>query len=328
MNSHRASGEPLIITWEEHRRTRGLSTGLNMALFELSFRGGRLSRYLNLALKTYETLKRARPRVLLVQNPSLVLTLWAWILRPLFGYKLIVDAHNEAVRPFIHSRWPIPALARFLLSKADLTIVTNNRLAALVERAGGRAFVLPDPLPDLPLAAPAPAQPLGSCMEIMVVCTYAPDEPIGAIFDAAAALGHEFCFHVTGNSSKLSSEMRAKVPSNVHLTGFLPEADYWLLMQKCHVVLDLTLMPDCLVCGAYEALAMCRPMILSDNSATRELFGDVSVLSVGTSEDILRAVREMRVRYDDLRLATAQHNVVFRENWSRAAYRLSEALGS
>ena len=43
----------------------------------------------------------------------------------------------------------------FLADKRDLTIVTNDFLARLVREKGGRAFVLPDPLPILEEREPA-----------------------------------------------------------------------------------------------------------------------------------------------------------------------------
>ena len=41
-------------------------------------------------------------------------------------------------------------------------------------------------------------------------------------------------------------------------------------------MLDLTLKPNCLVCGAYEALALQKPMVLTGNPATRDLFERVA----------------------------------------------------
>lgn len=317
----------IAVTWEQHRRTQGLSAGLQMPLFELGYRGGRIARYFVLAWQTFVLLLRKRPHALLVQNPSLVLAAMALALRPLLRYKLVVDAHNEAVQPFIHDHWPIPQLARMLLRGADVTIVTNQKLAHVVEASGGRPFVLPDPLPEVPIVASA-ARTLEADLDIMVISTYAPDEPIEAIFAAAAQLGPTFRFHVTGNDRKLAPEARARLPVNVRLTGFLPEEEYWALMDKCHVVLDLTLMPDCLVCGAYEALSMCRPMVLSDNPATRELFGRVSVLSAASAAAICHALREMRHRYGDLSRAAPQERALFEANWARDSTVLADKLSS
>jgi glycosyltransferase involved in cell wall biosynthesis len=250
----------------------------------------------------------------MVQNPSLMLALLVLALRPLFRYRLVVDAHNEAVRPFIHTAWPVPFIARLLLRRADLTIVTNGNLAGVVEKFGGRPFVLSDSLPQTPLE-PGPARHVDGAFEIMVVSTYAPDEPIAEILDCAAKLGGEFRFHITGNDRKLAPSLRAKLASNVRLTGFLPEHDYWALMRDSHLVLDLTLMPDCLVCGAYEALALQRPMVLSDSEASRELFGQVAILSGSRSADIEQSLRQARAAFENLARAMPEARTGFERRW-------------
>lgn len=315
-------GEVIAVTWERHRRTQGLAAGLQLPLYELEYRGHRAMRYLQLTLRTMSLLIGARPRTVLVQNPSIVLALVALLLRPVLRYKLIVDAHNEAVQPFIHSRWPVPHIARLLLRRADLTIVTNSTLARAVEAQGGRAFVLPDRLPAVTVSATPKANRNG-VFDVMVISTYAPDEPLDAIFAAAAKVGADFQFHVTGNDRKLSAEARARVPANVRLTGFLSEHDYWALMGACDVVLDLTEMPSCLVCGAYEALAFGRPMILSDDPAGRELFADVAVFADTSPDSIASALREVRSGCAILNASMESAKQQFHARWGR----LAEELG-
>jgi glycosyltransferase involved in cell wall biosynthesis len=255
---------------------------------------------------------------LFVQNPSLVLAMVAVFLRPLYGYRLIVDAHNEAVRPFIHTAWPFPALARWLLRRADVTIVTNEALAAVVRAAGGSPHVLPDCLPEPPSIAERAKTPAGA-FSVMVVATYAADEPIPEILEAARSLGPEFQFHVTGNDRKLPATERQKLPANVTLAGFLPESDYWALMGSCDVVLDLTLMPDCLVCGAYEALSLHKPMILSDSPAARQLFEPAALMASPDPAGIEASVRGARARNGELLAAAPQVAARFAADWKRSA---------
>src|SRR5688500_14163147 len=96
------SGTSMAITWFWHRRTAELCEGLGVPLtvLETSRRG--IARYAELSLRTVRTLHEVRPRVLIVQNPSLILACLAVILRIFFRYRLIVDAHNEAVEPYIN----------------------------------------------------------------------------------------------------------------------------------------------------------------------------------------------------------------------------------
>src|SRR5262245_28237723 len=94
--------EPLFLTWFSHRRTTALCERLGLPLVELVSPSKGAKRYIALAFRTFALLMKRRPRVLLVQNPSLVLALFALILRPIFRYRLVQDAHNEAVEPYLH----------------------------------------------------------------------------------------------------------------------------------------------------------------------------------------------------------------------------------
>jgi hypothetical protein len=139
--------ELLAITWFHHRRMEGLCEGLGIELHTLVSKRGRVGRYIELIRRTLALLSQRRPKVLLVQNPSFVLTAFALAMRPWFGYRLVVDAHNEAVEPYILTQGWYRRLTALLLRRADATIVTNRWLSAQVAAVGGHPFVLPDPIP-------------------------------------------------------------------------------------------------------------------------------------------------------------------------------------
>ena len=83
-------------------------------------------------------------------TPLLILATLVLAARPFLGrYKVVMDAHNEAVAPFTHAYWPITSLTRHVLRAADVTIVTNAALAEQVRQIGGNPHVLPDRLQKL-----------------------------------------------------------------------------------------------------------------------------------------------------------------------------------
>jgi glycosyltransferase involved in cell wall biosynthesis len=275
-----------FLTWSSHRRTSGLAEGLGIELVEvISPRRGAI-RHLELIARTLLLLFTRSFRVIVAQNPSIVLVTLLLCLRPLRRYRLVVDAHNEAVTPFVHDVAVVRAVSRWLLRRACLTVVTNDELAERVRRAHGRPAVLPDPLPAVPPGLPAgPSRPA----YVVVVCTFAPDEPLEEIFAAARALpGTQF--RVTGNARRCAPALLASKPANVELTGFLDEHTYWALLAASQAVVDLTSMPDCLVCGAYEALALGVPMILTDNAAGRRLFGETAAFTDTSPTGIVAAI--------------------------------------
>ena len=273
-------------------------------------------RWIELALKTIRLLVTVRPTTLFVQNPSLALTTLVVTLRPLFRYFLVVDAHNEGVRPFDRPYAFVRWLTRRMLRSANLTIVTNDALATDVRDAGGRSVTLPDRLPVIPEAEPS--KPPGyQTPDVAVVATFRKDEPIDAIIAAASKMP-DVHFAMSGPADHYRGEPDS-VPANVELTGFLPEPDYWRLLALSTVVCDLTLKPDCLVCGAFEALAAGKPMVLSDNPATRDIFEPAAVLTGSKPVEIESAIRRALADHERLEAGARALQDSFRQRWQKEA---------
>jgi glycosyltransferase involved in cell wall biosynthesis len=273
------------ITWQRHRRTRELCEAFALELCELTFSGPRFLRYPVVLFQTAARLLRARQEVVFIQCPSVVLGVWAGLLKQLVGFTLVADLHNEAVEPYNYTfagyRWLLKWIARV----ADVSIVTNEPLANVVAANGGNAFVLPDKVPAL---AAAPRQDGDGAPHVVFVCTYAPDEPYLEVIEAAGRLDPEVTVHITGNPARLPEGV--KLPGNVRLTGFLPEGEYEALLRDADVIVDLTRMDNCLVCGAYEAVAVERPLVTSDTKALRAYFNRGTVYSDHTPESLAAAI--------------------------------------
>jgi glycosyltransferase involved in cell wall biosynthesis len=309
----------LALTWFEHRRTRELCAGLDI---ELVVRATRLRgplRHLWLGARTLVLLARRRVDILLVQNPSLALAVLGAVLSVVLRYRLIVDAHNEAVVPFINQQRWVKWLSRWVIRRSDLTIVSNRKLAETVERIGGRPFTLPDRIPEPP---PAPARILRGIFNVVLIATFAPDEPIAEVLEALR--GTEIDLYVTGDHHKLDPKLVETVPSNVRFTGYLSEGDYWSLLRSADAIIDLTLMDDCLVCGSYEALALSKPMVLSNNAASVELFGDCAVFTNNTAADIRASLERVRAEHGRLQIAAERKRGELAELWAGRA----RALGA
>lgn len=331
MSAH--TGQPLpntlAITWEQHRRTRELCSWMGLPLHEVTFNAKRLQRYARLGKQTLRLLSERKPKVVYVQNPSLILATLVLAARPFLGrYKVVMDAHNEAVAPFTHAYWPITSLTRHVLRAADVTIVTNAALADQVRQIGGNPHVLPDRLPTPPFTPTSPLR-LDGPLRVMVVATYAADEPIAEIIEAARSLGDQYQLSITGRETKLPAEQRARLPANVRQTGFLSEQAYWELMRDSHIVLDLTLKPNCLVCGAYESLAVLRPMVLTGNPATVDLFGKVAVMTNDhDAKAIADCLQRARAQLSELNDSVMNERPRFEQRWLEHAVRLREQIAS
>jgi glycosyltransferase involved in cell wall biosynthesis len=314
-----------FLTWIEHRRTRELAAKLGLTLVEIVTRARGLRRYAQLLGRTVVYLLRSRPKVLIVQSPSIVLALLAALLRPFFGYQLLFDAHNEAVEPHLHPSPAMRALSRWLLRRAHGVIVTNEPLAGTVVQAGGRPLVLSDPIPHPPETR---ASPLAGRYNIVLISTFAGDEPFAEVVAAVRLMPTDVRLYVTGNPDKLAADLRARLPEQVTLTGFLPEQDYWNLLASCDAVMDLTTMDNCLVCGGYEALALDKPLILSRNPASVHTFGPFGEFCANTPDAIACAVKVLRGREAELRARFGAEKAAFEKRWAGEARMLLEFCGT
>lgn len=276
----------LWITWDHHRRTSELARALGIPLKVISLSAPRAVRYLVLGAATVLTLVRTRPRLLIVQNPSIILAALACGLRRLLGYTLVVDRHSNF--EFANTDTGLfNAISNYSLRHADLTIVTNTRVKEIVEAKGGRGFILPDKLPTL---AKARVKPLSGRVNVVFVCTYSPDEPVIEVIEAARLLPADVHVHITGNNRSLPASVRENAPPNLVFTGYLPSADYESLLLSADLVLELTTRDHTLLCGAYEAVSLGKPLIISRTEALTQYFRRGAVTTENTAPSIANAI--------------------------------------
>ena len=287
------------ITWETQRRNRTLSRKVGAELFEIDMNVHRLLRYPLSLLKTVAVLLRTRPKLLFVQNPSLILAFFAVFYGRCFRLRVIVDAHNAGLFP-LEGRNPwLNKIAARILRLATITIVSNEGLTAYVRSHGGTPFVLPDPIPDF--EAPAEESQLRGKFNVLFVCSWAADEPFREVVRAAQLLDEDVFIHMTGSRQKAERRLGADLPRNVVLTGYLSETEYTRMLHSCDVVIVLTTRDDCLVCGGYESVAAEKPLILSDTAVLREFFSRGALYTNNTAEDIASKIEKAIQVKDTLR---------------------------
>jgi glycosyltransferase involved in cell wall biosynthesis len=311
----------LWVSWNAHRRTTGLCAAWDVPLHLIRSKHSGF-RWIGQTVETLKLLRRHRPAILFVQNPSLALTVLAFLARWIFHYCLVVDAHNEGVRPFHRTSALVGRLTRHLLRGADITIVTNAALARDVAAAGGWPLVLPDSLP-VPLLAPKP-RVIQEAPDVAVIASFRSDEPLEAILAAAASMP-DIRFVFSGDPRRFLRNGRI-LPPNVRVPGYLVEKMYWQFLAQAGVICDLNLKPDCLVCGAYEGLALAKPLVLSDNGPTREIFGGMAVLTNNEPENIATALRTALERRDQLAANAAEVREAFRARWQLQSVEAWDAI--
>jgi len=106
-------------------------------------------KYLILFAKTYHTLRKEKPEIIICQIPSIFCALSSMMCSYLLGLKsnIVVDAHTGAFcKPWSHFK----ILNRIVIKRAFMTIVTNTELQKdIFSDYGVQAVVLEDALPDL-----------------------------------------------------------------------------------------------------------------------------------------------------------------------------------
>jgi glycosyltransferase involved in cell wall biosynthesis len=313
----------IFISWGGHRRSSeiGRQFGVEVLTFRTPYRG--LRRYLVLGWRTLYTLLVRRPRTVIVQSPSFMLSALAEVLAPVLRFRIVIDAHNEAITPFIYNYALVRWGARVLLRRADLVIVSNSRLREYVERLGTRAVVLPDPIPSAP---PGDKMALGPGAHVVFICTFASDEPVEDVMEAAKILGPTVTIHVTGAPNARGEAARKNAPPNVRFCGYLEEGLYWRLLASADVIMDLTLIPACLVCGAYEALAIGRPLVLFDDPAAREAFTTAAEYAGHGPDSIANALGRVLAQREAFAVSVASARILFERHWSAAARRFADEL--
>ena len=251
-----------------------------------------LFKYFSQAIKTLWILLRDRPRVVFVMTPPIIACIPVWFYARLTGASYLIDAHSGAL---INARWQSTMfLHRFFSRRALATIVTNTHLQDVVRRWGASALIVS----DVPVffAEPRPTKLEGS-FNVTLINTFTPDEPLPAVLKAAQQLP-DVQFHVTGPLRHANPEIVASAPANVKFTDFLSAADYVGLLLASDAVMCLTTREHTMQRGAYEAIYLEKPVVVSDTGLLRSAFYKGAVFVDNTPEGIAAGVGQMRAQLE------------------------------
>ena len=290
-----AADRPLFLVWaERHRGTRSAWLAEALGIDDLRYVSPTSKRRLAGAWRKYPvqlaaslvTLARRRPRTVFVQSPPSFTAWVAWFYAVMTGAAYVIDAHSDA---FERSIWTRPSwLTTLVARRAIATIVTNEHWAGIVRSRGGRAICVPSIPTTFPVGA---SPPLADGQNVAVVNTWAHDEPLDAVLDAAARLP-EVTFHVTGRASRVPQLGRA-IPPNVRFTDFLAEDAYHALLRSADAVVCLTTRDHTMQNGACEALSHGTPIITSDWEVLRTYFSSGTAHVDNSAEGIAAGIRRV-----------------------------------
>jgi len=269
---------------------------------------------------TARILREERPDAVFVMTPPVFAALPAFWYAWRRGARVVLDAHTAA---FLHPRWKrFQWLQRMLCRRAATTLVHNQHQAALVEAMGAHATLVL----DVPIIYPSvepfarPATPV-----IAAVCSFNYDEPIAEILEAAAQVP-EVHFFMTGNPKHLSPELKARMPANVTLTGFLSDEAYAGLVCGADAVMTLTTRDHTMLRAAYEAIYQGTPVIVSDWTLLRAAFDEGAVHVNNTAAAIAGAVRRVATNGEALRAGARRARDRKLQRWTQTRSAIAARL--
>ncbi len=252
-------------------------------------------RYLIEWVKAWAVLFTQRPRFIHVTNPPVLAALNVWMYCRLTGAKFMMDTHSPALYSSTWG-WTLP-LQRFLARQAVINVVDQVRFKELFESWGAKAIVLAK-APGIPVQLEAPSSPVEG-FTVMVVNTFAVDEPLAPVLDAARMLP-EVKFYVTGDTTLGDPAMLKSAPENVVFTGFLKKEAYWRQMNAAQAVMVLTTYPYSLLGGAQDSMALGKPLIQSRQPSLTDYFTKGTVFIDNNCEGIVQGVLQARTQRERL----------------------------
>lgn len=305
----------IFISWSpENTRSATLATRFQARIFHLHALGFKRVllaplKYLILGTRTLKILLRERPKIIFALNPPYFSGLVVWLGTALIGGEFILDSHTGA---FLEKKWTwLSPLHRFLVRRAKVSIVTNERLGDIVEQWGGRYFVFGD------VPTEFDAQRLENLPRpfVTVVNTFSYDEPIEEVLEAARLLP-EVNFSVTGDLKHCLPAVRKNAPPNLRFTGFVPQQDYIDHLFSSDVAVVLTTENYTMQRGAYEAVSLGVPVVTSDWPLLRDTFSGGARFCDNGASGIASAITETLENHSMSKKAVAELKQARRENWA------------
>jgi len=281
-----------------------------------------------LFIKTLQLLRKERPQIIICQSPPITCSFIAMVYKFLFARgskpKILIDAHTGAI-----SRPGSKNVSKLIMKNASVVIVINKEQQNyLTQNYQIKPVVLEDPIPDYTDILSSLAKQDGyeieenATLNVAVISSFAFDEPLQEIFDAASELPDVY-FYVTGNEKNANKNLLAKKSDNVIITGFLNYYAYVDLLHKVDVIMDLTTDHTSIVAGAFEAVALEQPLITSNWIPLRRCFNKGTIYVNNSSNDIKEAIVTSITKKEELSKEMQQLKTEKMKKWNEKISNLS-----
>ena len=134
--------------------------------------------------------------------------------------------------------------------------------------------------------------------------------------------------YITGRVKPGYAEMLTTRPENFIPTGFLSDEEYFRLMASVDCILAISTRPGTLCCGAYEGVAMGKPVILNDEQITKDYFSDGAVYTDSSVQDLQRQLMVVARNKQSLTRAVQSFYVKSARAWDSRFVTLLEEIAT
>jgi hypothetical protein len=180
----------------------------------------------------------------------------------------VLDSHPSSFGAKNHavSRRLI-AVHRWMARRAATTMVTTHDWVSVLESWGAHGTILH----EAPPLWTTQALPEVSGRRVLFPGVFAGDEPVEAVVELARLMP-DITVRITGDIAKCPERIRANLPANVTLAGYLDAVAFAAEVDAADAILALTTEPTSVMRAAYEAVYSRRPLIVSDWDAGKDAF--------------------------------------------------------
>lgn len=324
-----------FVVWAPHsERANGISETLHADLYLTSYKFKTKIfspvKYPVLFLRTIMFLSQQRPEIILCQVPPIFCPLTALTYKSLFNRKVkfIIDAHSAAIDNIWSYLKPLNGL---IMKRASGVLVTNLEAQNHVLREYGiHALILEDKIPKFDLKrssklAEHRESSSDSQFKTVIPSSFAHDEPIEAILKAAEEL-KEIKFYLTGDNSRLDKALLATKADNVEFTGFLQKTEYVNLLSDSDAVMALTTRDKTMLAGAYDAIALEKPLITSNWPSLKRYFDKGTVHIDNSTPSIVNAIRIVQQRKKEMAYEMSMLKEKRIHQWEESLRRLEKII--